>query len=181
MALAASLRRDSFNRKLLHLAVPLARAAGAEVEVVDFRDVLFPAYNADEQQEHGIPPEVTAFGQRIAGSDGFLLASPEYNHSIPGALKNTIDWVSRIRPMPWQGRWALLLSASNSRVGGNRGLWQLRQPFASMGTFVYPEMFSLAEAPKALDSAGQLAEPALATRLETLVRAFVATVVKHQA
>ena len=73
-----------------------------------------------------------------------LLASPEYNFSMPGNLKNTIDWLSRIRPYVVRDRWALLLSASNGRVGGNRGLWHLRVPLESIGMMIFPDMFSLA-------------------------------------
>lgn len=181
IAFAASLRRDSWNRKLLHQAVTMAQAAGAQVEVVDYHQLVYPAYNADDQQAHGIPEVVQAFGRRIGASDGLLIATPEYNYSMPGTLKNTLDWISRIRPNPLHGRWALLLSASTGRVGGNRGLWHLRQPLEAMGTFIHPEMFSLAEAPKAFAEDGRLADPALATRLEKLMHGFVATVLKARA
>ena len=176
IAFAASLRRDSWNRKLLHLAVPLARDAAAEVDVADFHELVYPAYNFDDQQANGIPEPVQAFGRRMVESDGLIIASPEYNFSMPGTLKNTIDWLSRIRPNPFLHRWVLLLSASNGRVGGNRGLWHLRQPLESLGAFVHPEMFSLAEAPKAFDDGGRLTDPAIVARLEQLVRGFVATV-----
>jgi NAD(P)H-dependent FMN reductase len=176
IAFAASLRRDSWNRKLLNLAVPLARDAGAAVDVTDFHELVYPAYNHDDQQASGIPETVQAFGRRMVESDGLIIASPEYNFSMPGTLKNTIDWLSRIRPVPFHHKWVLLLSASNGRVGGNRGLWHLRQPLESLGAFVHPEMFSLAEAPKAFDEAGELADVALRARLEKLVRGFVAMV-----
>jgi NAD(P)H-dependent FMN reductase len=176
IAFAASLRRDSWNRKLLTLAIDRARSAGAEVEVLDFGDLIYPAYNADDQSAAGIPDAVQAFGERISASDGLLLASPEYNFSTPGTLKNTIDWVSRIRPVPLKGRWVLLLSASSSRVGGNRGLWHTRVPLESMGAVVYPDMFSVAEAPKAFAEDGSLADGALTERLEKLVQAFVSMV-----
>lgn len=178
IAFAASLRRGSWNRKLLELAVPIARDAGANVDVADYHDLIFPAYNADDEQAHGIPEAVQAFGRRLTSSDGLLLASPEYNHSMPGSLKNTLDWISRIRPIPFARRWALLLSASPGKVGGNRGLWHLRQPLEYLGTFAYPDMFSLGEAAKAFTADGQLADPALAARLEKVVRAFIATVAR---
>ena len=123
IAFAASLRRDSFNRRLLTQAVLVARAEGAAVDVHDFRDFIFPAYDADVQAAEGIPGAAQHLGRLITNSDGLLLASPEYNYSMPGNLKNTIDWISRIRPFVVRDRWALLLSASNGRVGGNRGLW----------------------------------------------------------
>ena len=173
IAFAASLRRDSFNRRLLAQAVIAARAEGATVDVHDFRDFIFPAYDADLQAAAGIPDPVQRLGHLVTASDGMLLASPEYNFSVPGNLKNTIDWLSRIRPFVVQDRWALLLSASNGRVGGNRGLWHLRVPLEAMGMMVYPEMFSLALAGEAFADDGTLRDSALRERLATVMKKFV--------
>ena len=86
-----------------------------------------------------------------------MIASPEYNASMPGVLKNVIDWVSRFRPQPFNGRQGLLLSASPSMAGGNRGLWALRIPLEHLGARVYPDMFSLAQAHEAFDAEGRIA------------------------
>jgi chromate reductase, NAD(P)H dehydrogenase (quinone) len=172
IALAASLRRDSLNRRLLSQAVLAARGAGATVEVHDFRDFIFPAYDADLQVAEGIPAPVQHLGRLVKEADGLLLASPDYNYSMPGNLKNTIDWLSRIRPYVVRDRWALLLSASNGRVGGNRGLWQLRIPLESMGMMIFPDMFSLALASEAFAEDGALRDPALQERLTTMASAF---------
>ena len=172
IAFAASLRRDSFNRRLLSQAVLVARAEGATVDVHDFRDFIFPAYDADVQAAEGIPEAVQHLGRLIRNSDGLLLASPEYNYSMPGNLKNTIDWLSRIRPFVVRDRWALLLSASNGRVGGNRGLWQLRVPLESMGMMIFPDMFSLALASEAFAEDGTLRDAALRDRLALMMNAF---------
>ena len=83
-----------------------------------------------------------------------MISSPEYNASLPGVLKNAVDWVSRFRPQPFNERHGLLLSASPSMVGGNRGLWALRVPFEHLGARIYPDMFSLAQAHQALDDDG---------------------------
>lgn len=181
IAFAASLRRDSFNRRLLTQAVLAARAEGATVDVLDFRDFIFPAYDADLQAAAGIPEAVQHLGRLVTASDGMLLASPEYNFSMPGNLKNTIDWLSRIRPYVVQDRWALLLSASNSRVGGNRGLWQLRVPLESMGQMVFPDMFSLALAGEAFAEDGTLRDPALHERLSVMMHKFLGTVRRARA
>ncbi len=178
IAFAASLRRESLNRRLLAQAVALARAEGAEVDVHEFREFIFPAYDADLQAAAGIPAEVERLGRLVSAADGLLLASPEYNFSMPGNLKNTIDWLSRIRPFVVSDRWALLLSASNSRVGGNRGLWHLRVPLESMGMIVYPEMFSLAQAGEAFAADGSLHDEVLRQRLAALVSRFIGTVGK---
>jgi chromate reductase len=181
IAFAASLRRDSFNRRLLTQAVLAARAEGATVDVHDFRDFIFPAYDADLQATAGIPDAVQHLGRLVTAADGMLLASPEYNFSVPGNLKNTIDWLSRIRPYVVQDRWALLLSASNGRVGGNRGLWHLRVPLESMGMMIYPDMFSLAQAGEAFAEDGTLHDSALRERLSGMLRKFVGAVRRARA
>lgn len=87
-----------------------------------------------------------------------MISSPEYNASMPGVLKNVIDWVSRASPQPFDGHHALLLSASPSMVGGNRSLWSLRVPLEHLGVRVYPGMFSLAQAHTAYDEYGRIAD-----------------------
>jgi NAD(P)H-dependent FMN reductase len=119
---------------------------------------------------------VQHLGRLVTESDGLLLASPEYNYSMPGNLKNTIDWLSRIRPYVVRNRWALLLSASNGRVGGNRGLWQLRIPLESMGMMVYPDMFSLGLASEAFAEDGTLLDATLRDRLSLMMNGFVQAV-----
>jgi NAD(P)H-dependent FMN reductase len=81
---------------------------------------------------------------RIGAANGLVIASPEYNFSVPAVLKNAIDWVTRAKPMPLRGKTAVLLSASPSLVGGNRALWVLRTSLEVVGVHVYPDMFSLA-------------------------------------
>jgi chromate reductase len=158
-----------------------ARAIGARVDVLDFRDCIFPAYDADVQAAEGIPASVQRLGDLVLGSDGMLLASPEYNSSMPGNLKNTIDWLSRIRPSVVRDRWGFLLSASNGRVGGNRGLWQLRVPLESMGMMIFPDMFSLALAGEAFSEDGALREPVQHERLATTMNLFCGAVRKARA
>ncbi|MFN9939619.1 MAG: NADPH-dependent FMN reductase, partial [bacterium] len=79
---------------------------------------------------------------------------PEYNYSISGVLKNTIDWVSRVRPMPFRKKPILLLAASMGPIAGIRGLWQTRIPLEGLGNYVYPDMFSLGVAHEALNEEG---------------------------
>ncbi|MGZ4431957.1 MAG: NADPH-dependent FMN reductase, partial [Gaiellales bacterium] len=88
-------------------------------------------------------------------------------------LKNLVDWVSRHRPQPFNERHGLLLSASPSMVGGNRGLWALRVPLEHLGARVYPDMFSLAQANQALDSHGRISDPLLQDRLEQTIGSFM--------
>jgi NAD(P)H-dependent FMN reductase len=102
----------------------------------------------------------------VQTNDAFAISSPEYNASMPGELKNSIDWVSRFSPQPFNEKHGLLLSASPSMVGGNRGLWTLRVPFEHLGARMYPDMFSLAQAHRAFDADGAIADAQLQERFE---------------
>lgn len=172
-AFSASLRQGSWNTKLIERAVAVAQEEGIEIELVDFRDLLCPWYDEDVKNDEGFPPGAELMRDLLTRHDGFLIATPEYNYSMPGALKNTIDWVSRFRPnQPFSGKHALLMAASPSMVGGNRCLWQLRQPIEACGVHVFPEMFSIAVAHQAFDDEGQLTVPELATGLRNVLVKF---------
>jgi chromate reductase len=173
LAFAASLRRGSFNRKLLTQAVPIARAAGAEIDLAEFAEFTMPLFDADLEEAQGFPPGAEALARRIRGSDGLFIASPEYNYSLPGTLKNAIDWVSRMRPVPLRGKSAFLMATSRGMVGGIRGLWQLRIPLEGNGVVIYPDMFSLPHGASAFDDDGGLKDPQAVERLERMVRGYI--------
>ena len=103
-----------------------------------------------------------------------MISSPEYNYAVPGTLKNALDWSSRYKPSSTAGKHAYLLSASPSLVGGNRGLWSLRQPLEVAGVHVYPGMFSLASAHEAFADDGQLKDQGLQGRLDGELGQFIA-------
>ena len=92
---------------------------------------------------------------------------------MPGLLKNAIDWVSRTNPQPFHERHRLLLSASQSMVGGSRGLWALRVPFEHLGARIYPDMFSLAQAHTAFDNGRRIANPQLQERFDATIAGFI--------
>lgn len=170
---AASLSQDSCNKKLITVAAQIAREQGAVVNLADFSAFSAPLYNADIQNSSGFPAEITHFTQQLQQANGLVISSPEYNYSIPGTLKNLIDWVSRLNPMPWRGVPILLLSASPSLVGGNRGLWATRVPLEACGAFIYPDMFSLSSVYNAFDENYQLKDNALKDRLKQNVTGFI--------
>lgn len=180
LVFAASLRAGSWNQRLAALAARIATANGATVDLATMRDFDVPAYDGDIESGDGIPAGAQALRQRLTSNDAFIIAAPEYNASMPGVLKNLIDWTSRFRPQPFDGRHALIMSASPSMAGGNRGLWSLRVPLEHLGARVYPDMFSLAMAHKAFDD-DRLADAALQARFETNVSAFLslAEAAKH--
>ena len=172
LVLAASLRAESLNLKLAKIAAQIAEKHGATVDMASMRDFDVPLYDGDAETANGIPKGAEELRRRMLESDAFIIASPEYNGSMPGILKNLLDWTSRFRPQPFDGRHGLLISASPSLVGGNRGLWALRVPLEHMGTRIFPDMFSLSMAHKAFNG-DDLAEPNLRTRLENTVQAFL--------
>jgi NAD(P)H-dependent FMN reductase len=177
---AASLREESLNRRLAALAARVAARTGATVDVASMSEFDLPLYDGDVESTSGFPAGAEAFRKRLLASDAFIISSPEYNASMPGTVKNLIDWASRFRPQPFDGRHALLLSASPSLGGGNRGLWALRVPLEHLGARVYPDMFSLAAAHKAF-AGDELADEALRARFEKTIQAFLslAEAAKH--
>lgn len=180
LVIAASTRDESLNRKLAALAARVAEQSGASVDFPSMRDFDVPSYDGDLEKTQGIPTGAQELRRRLTASDAFILASPEYNGSMPGTIKNLIDWVSRFRPQPFDGRHGLLMSASPSLSGGNRGLWTLRVPLEHLGARIFPDLFSLAMAHKAL-AGEEIVDPALRARFETNVRAFLslAEAAKH--
>src|SRR5438309_1579416 len=125
LVFAASLRAGSLNTTLAKLAASVIERHGGSVDLTGMSALDGPAYSQDAQTRDGFPPGAAELRRRLDANDGFVIASPEYNGSMPGLLKNLIDWVSRFRPQPFNGKHALLLSASPSMAGGNRGLWAL--------------------------------------------------------
>ena len=172
LVFGASLRAESLNRKLAALAARVAEQNGATVDHASMRDFDTPSYDGDVETAQGIPKGAQELRRRLLDCDAFIVSSPEYNGSMPGGFKNLIDWTSRFRPQPFDGRHGLLMSASPSLAGGNRGLWALRVPFEHLGTRVYPDMFSLSMAHKAF-AGDELGDPALRSRFDTTVQAFL--------
>lgn len=177
---AASLRAESLNRKLVSVAARVAEQAGAAVDLATVRDFDVPLYDGDLEKARGITAGAHEFQRRLLASDAFIVSSPEYNGSMAGTIKNLIDWTSRFAPQPFDGRHGLLLSASPSLAGGNRGLWALRVPLEHLGARIFPDMFSLAMAHKAF-AADEIADEALRGRFEKTVQAFLslAEAAKH--
>lgn len=173
LVFSASLRGASLNSHLADLAARVIEQNGGKVDLAAMADFNAPSFDQDLQDVEGFPPQAEEFNRRLQASDAFVIASPEYNASMPGVLKNAIDWVSRFSPQPFNERHGLLLSASPSMVGGNRGLWSLRVPLEHLGARVFPDMFSLAQAHKAFDADGRIANEQLRQRFELTIKAFM--------
>jgi chromate reductase len=178
---AASLRKDSFNKKLIHIAENIAKELAITTTIVEFSDFIPPMYNGDDENSIGFPESTKKFEQLIKEHDALVISSPEYNFTMPGTLKNFIDWLSRLNPTPLKNLPILLMSASPSMVGGNRGLWNTRIPLEYCNAFVYPSMFSLSVANNAFDENNQLKDENLLKRLKQNIADFIpyAEALKH--
>lgn len=144
LAFAASARGESINRRLISLAVKQAEKTDAHVTVLEYADFTAPLYMGEETT--ALPAGVKHLGDALRAHDGVLLAAPEYNWSMPGSLKNLIDWLSIDPTKPLNGRTALLMCASPSVRGGVIGLQQLRVPLEHLGMIVYPHTVGIGEA-----------------------------------
>jgi NAD(P)H-dependent FMN reductase len=178
LAFSGSARRDSWNRRLVQAAASAARAAGGDVTLIDLADYSLPLYDGDLEHRDGLPDNALRLKALFRQHDAFLIASPEYNSSVPPLLKNTIDWVSR----EWQGesglepyrnKVAAIMGASPGALGGMRMLPHLRQILNALGVLTLPGQFSLPHAETAFDAgSGALKSPA---RLQALVLELVET------
>ena len=171
LALAASTRPGSFNRMLLAMTVSMAEAAGAEVRVLLYEELDLPHYN-DDRRHAGLPQTAQDFVEALRDANGITIASPEYNWSFPGSLKNIIDWASAIKPNPFKGKTALLLSATPSVRGGVSCLIQLRVPLEALDVIIYPRLFALGNAGSVLHD-GMLNDDTQRALLSETVRGYV--------
>lgn len=169
LALAASHRADSINRRLLSVVVGLAEKAGANVTTLDYDACESPLYRGEDQAI--LPPGAARLADALLAHDGLILAMPEYNWSIPGALKNLIDWLSIDPRAPLNGRTGLLLCASPSTRGGIIGLQQLSIPLEHLGLWVHPKLIGIGEAETRLDA--QALAPKDEQYVSSAVRDFV--------
>ncbi len=175
LVFGASLRKDSFNRKLAFQAGELLKKEkSAQVQFYDFKDFSMPPYDGDlEEASDTLPEGAIKFIQAIEKADALVISAPEYNGGISGVLKNAIDWASRADKNPLKGKRLLLLGASPGALGAVRGLWHTRVPFEALGCHVYPEMFGVPKAHEAFDSENRLKDEKTKNRLETLLKEFL--------
>jgi chromate reductase len=174
-AWCGSLRENSYNRKLLRVAASYLESRGVQVDWVDLKSPMFPLYDED-RLENDPPPEVAELKARVAAAAGMVVASPEYNHSIPGGLKNAIDWLSRPpQSQPFRGRVVALLGASTGLVGTARGQPHLRESLLALGVhLVPPGGFLLPNAAEAFADDGSLVDARKAKTLHSYLDVLLA-------
>ena len=161
LCFAGSLRTDSFNKKVVKIAMSGAKAAGADVTYIDLRDYPMPIYDGDIETASGLPENALKLKTLMREHQAFLISSPEYNSSISAALKNAIDWASRPAPGEkmlecFTGKVAGVMSASPGALGGLRGLVTVRSILENINVLVCPEQIAIAQATDAFDDDGSL-------------------------
>jgi chromate reductase len=169
VALVGSLRKGSLNRALLRAAIAAAPAQ-VRVDIVEIGDL--PLYNGDIQDQ-GMPASVSQLAEAMAGADGFLIATPEYNYSIPGVLKNAIDWLSRLPNPPFAGKPMGIMGASMGALGTARSQYHLRQVMVFLDAHVMnkPEVMVGAAHTK-FDAEGKLTDASTEQHLARFMAAL---------
>ncbi len=173
LAFAGSTRTESFNKRLIRIAVAGAQAAGAEVTLIDLREYPLPLFDGDLEAREGLPPNGRKLKDLFLAHHGLLMSCPEYNSSITGVWKNTIDWVSR--PVPgeaplacFDGKVAAIMSASPGALGGLRGLVHVRAILGNIRVLVLPEQVAVPKASDAFNPDGSLKDPKQRAAVEAL-------------
>jgi chromate reductase len=172
LSICGSLRRGSYNAAL-ERALPGLAPDGVEITPAP-RIGDIPLYNWDIQQDYGFPEPVQRLGRLIRAADAVIVVTPEYNYSVPGVLKNAIDWVSRLSDQPFRNKPVLLQSASTSLLGGVRAQGHLRQVmvFVEANVFTKPEVM-VAQAAERVDAmTGQLTDAATRKLIRQQLAAF---------
>ncbi len=180
VAIAGSLRQQSFNGVLAKIAGKSAMLAGAEVQLLNLADYDIPLFNEDLEKQQ-TPEGVQRLKQQIREANGLLVVSPEYNGSISGVLKNALDWVSRTeadQKPAFRDTTVALLSTSPGGLGGLRGLNHVRDIFVGMGSLVLSSQVAIPSAYQAFNEAGELTDEAVVGQVDGLTKELVNTTVK---
>jgi chromate reductase len=135
LVICGSLRNGSYNAALARTLPALAPSGLSLRSAPSFAN--FPIYNADTQAASGFPPEVNAWADAIRSAHALIIVSPEYNWSIPGGLKNAIDWVSRMKDQPFKDKPVAFQSAAGGILGGSRAQYHLRQSLTSVDVILF--------------------------------------------
>ncbi|MGE5656999.1 MAG: NADPH-dependent FMN reductase [Actinomycetota bacterium] len=173
LAFAGSTREASYNKMMVKIAAAGASAVGAEVTYIDLRELPLPLFDEDLEAKEGLPENARKLKDLMFEHQGFLIASPEYNSSYSGVLKNAIDWASR--PQPGEGmlaafnqKVAVIMSASPGALGGLRGLINLRSLLASINVIVLPDQKAIPHAFEVFNPDGTLKDPKQQEAVENL-------------
>jgi chromate reductase len=179
ISICGSLRKGSFNRMLMNSLQGLAPPGMTIKEAPPFTG--FPLYNFDIQTSSGFPAPVNALVDAIRAADGVIFVTPEYNFSLPGALKNAIDWVSRVQNQPFAGKAIAIQSASPGPVGGARVQYDLRKMMVFLDAFTLnkPEIFVGNCASRIDEKTGEVKDEATRGFIKQQLEAFATFIDRH--
>jgi chromate reductase, NAD(P)H dehydrogenase (quinone) len=179
--ICGSLRKGSYNRMVMKALPGLAPAGMSLEEAPSFAE--FPLYNADVQNSTGFPAAVQTLADAIRAADGVVFCTPEYNFSLPGGLKNAIDWLSRLPNQPFAGKPIAIQSASPGPLGGGRVQYDLRRAmvFLDAQTLNKPEIFIGSCASKFDENTGELKDETTRNFIKQQLEAFAKFVARYGA
>lgn len=178
LAIAGSTREASINKKLLVDATDIARKMGAEVTLINLNDYPIPFYDEDLEAKHGMPNKAKQLRKQMVESNVILIATPEYNGSLPAVLKNVIDWASRAEAGgpsrdAFQGKVFVIMSTSPGGGGGARVLGHLKTIIENIGGKVVEQQIAVPNGFTAFDAQGHLTDPAIRKNLESAIRTAI--------
>ena len=177
LVLAGSIRSGALSGKLAAAATKQLALADAEVTQISLVDYPLPMFNGDLEHEKGVPDNATKLAKLIVAHQGVFISTPEYNHSLPPLLTNTLAWISRIKhtgTMPYRHKIYAMGGSSDGRFGGARAIVELRRVLASsLGGIVIPSRVEVPMAQHAFDEAGELIDEVSAQMLEATVKQLV--------
>jgi chromate reductase, NAD(P)H dehydrogenase (quinone) len=179
VGIAGSLRRGSYNRAALRAAQALAPSVGAEIQIATLDGI--PPFNEDELSN--LPPAVRALREAVLPADAVLFVTPEYNYSIPGVLKNAIDWCSRPPPASvWRGKPVAIMGVSTGLLGTTRAQYHLRQVLVGVNMFALNTAeVMIGKAAEKFDATGALTDEESRKRILQLLEALVSWTRRLQA
>ena len=176
LGFAGSTRSESFNKRIVKIALAGAAKKGAETTFLDLKSLQMPLYDGDLEASSGLPETARTFRDALIAADGIIIASPEYNGAPSAVLKNAIDWSTRPDPesphqpslVAWKGKVAAMMSCSPGRLGGLRGLSHLRLILSGIGTLVLPTQVTVSAIHEELHEEGHLIDQKLHDQVEAL-------------
>jgi len=180
LVICGSLRKGSYNAMV---ANTLPQLAPAGMKFTRSPTLVMPLYNADVQTGEGFPAAATALSDAVRAADGVIFVTPEYNYSIPGVLKNAIDWVSRMQNQPFAGKPVAIQSATQGPLGGGRIQYHLRQCMVFLDAFTFgrPEIFIGMAQTKVDPEKGVLTDEATRNIIKQQLEGFAKFIVKISA
>ncbi len=173
LAMAGSTRKDSYNKKLIRAAGNILWESDVDITLIDLRDYPLPLFDGDLETDRGMPAPALELKKLLMAQDALIISAPEYNNSVTGVLKNTIDWMSRTAAENdpgdvFEGKVGALISASPGHYGGIRGLLHMRAILTSLGVLVIPTQCCIHRAHEAFDERGKLKDERFEKRLRAV-------------